>query len=429
MLRKRSRGVSAAASEILGEGKLRERELEGERLALMPYVTLAAILPLGFSPDQKAPVSRGDRSRQPALCRGRVSFSATTHAMNLPVNPPLPPMLARLQRELPGDALYEPKWDGFRCLAFCEEGDVDLRSRNDRPLARYFPELVEALVVALPEQRIVLDGEVMVATPDGFDFTALLGRLHPAKSRIERLSRETPASFVAFDVLACADEDFRGLPFAERRAHLERVFAATGAPLFLTPITSDSRAAARWLDVRNGIDGVVARDPAGVYRPGERALVKVKRERTADCVVAGFRLFEDRPLPSSLLLGVYDDAGDLSHVGLASSFAEAQRPGLLETLSPLAIPLERHPWRNGFLLGGSPMGRMKGAAGRWTPEMRLDWIPLEPTLVCEVAYEHLDDDRFRHPARFRRFRPDRDARSCTFDQFERSEGAAHILAA
>jgi ATP-dependent DNA ligase len=343
--------------------------------------------------------------------------------MNLPVRPPVAPVLAGLARELPEGMLYEPKWDWFRCLAFCDEGEIDLRSRNDRPLARYFPEVVDGLA-RLPERRLVLDGELVVRADGTFDFTALLARLHPAASRVERLSRETPGCFVAFDVLARGDDDLRRVPFAERRAQLEQLFEGVRAPLALTPVTGDSQTAAQWLRAGRGIDGVVAKDPRGVYREGERALVKVKQERTADCVVAGFRLFEDRPLPSSLLLGVYDDSGILCHVGLASSFTEAERPRLLETLAPLAIPLEQHPWRDGFLLGGSPMGRMAGAAARWTPDMRLDWIPLEPTLVCEVVYDHLDVDRFRHPARFRRFRPDRDPRSCTFGQFSDAEVVA-----
>jgi ATP-dependent DNA ligase len=371
-------------------------------------------------------------TRRPLTAPGTLTrtrpFSATTDAMSLPVTPPLPPMLARLARELPPDLLYEPKWDGFRCIAFCDNGEIDLRSRNDRPLARYFPELVSAFE-RLPERRIVLDGELVVPAAGGFDFTALLSRLHPAQSRVERLTRETPAWFIAFDVLAHGDEDLSGLPFGERRRRLEELLRAAGAPLILTPITGDAKLAERWLRLGRGVDGVVAKDPGAAYRPGERALVKVKHERTADCVVAGFRLFEDRPLPSSLLLGLYDRAGELRHVGLASSFAEAQRPQLLDTLSPLAVPLEQHPWKDGFLVEGSPMGRMKGAAARWTPEMGLDWIPVAPSLVSEVAYDHLDGDRFRHPARFRRFRPDREPRSCTFEQFHTEPAASSVIAA
>jgi ATP-dependent DNA ligase len=348
--------------------------------------------------------------------------------VDLPVSPPVAPMLARLARELPADLLYEPKWDGFRCVVFRDGGEIDIRSRHDRPLSRYFPELVDAFA-ALPEPRFVLDGEAVVPADGGFDFTALLARLHPAASRVERLRLETPAAFIAFDILARAEEDLRDRPFVRRRAELERLLAGAPAPLHVTPMTADAEEAAHWLDVRSGIDGVVARDPHLPYRPGERALVKVKRERTADCVVAGFRLFEDRPLPSSLLLGLYDATGALRHVGLASSFAEAERQKLLEAVAPLATPLDEHPWRDGFLLEGSRMGRMKGAAAKWTPAMGLDWVPVTPRLVCEVAYDHLDGDRFRHPARFRRFRPDRDAASCTFEQFEASEAGVHVLAA
>jgi ATP-dependent DNA ligase len=348
--------------------------------------------------------------------------------VNLAVSPPVAPMLARLVRELPSDLLYEPKWDGFRCLVFRDGDEIDIRSRHDRPLARYFPELVAAFA-ALPEPRFVLDGELVVPTPNGFDFNALLARLHPAASRVERLSRETPAAFIAFDILARRGEDFRHLPFLRRRAELERLMAGARAPLYVTPMTTEADEAARWLELGNGIDGVVARDPYVRYRPGERALLKVKRERTADCVVAGFRLFEDRRLPSSLLLGVYDRHGRLRHIGVASSFAERERRNLLETLAPLVVSLREHPWRYGFLVEGSRMGRMKGAAAKWTPEMGLDWVPVAPSLVCEVTYDHLDEDRFRHPARFRRFRPDRDAASCTFEQFEAHDSGVSVLAA
>ncbi len=339
--------------------------------------------------------------------------------MHLPVLPPLPPMLARLARELPADGfLYEPKWDGFRCLAFRDGGEVDLRSRHDRPLARYFPELVEALST-LARERIVLDGEIIVAGPNGFDFAALLARLHPAASRVARLAGETPATFVAFDLLALDAEDVRRRPFRERRAALEEALAGVRPPLALTPVTEDTGTAARWLQGRHdGIDGVVAKDASGAYEPGIRALVKVKTERTADCVVAGFRLHEDRPLPSSLLLGLYDDEGALRHVGIAASFGERLRESLLADLGPLATSLEGHPWARGFLTAGSRMGRLKGAAARWVPEMGLDWVPVRPERVCEVSYDRVDRDRFRHPARFRRWRPDREPRSCTFEQLE-----------
>ncbi len=338
--------------------------------------------------------------------------------MPLPVTPPVVPMLARLAPELPADGwLYEPKWDGFRALAFRDGSDVDLRSRHDRALARYFPELVEALL-ALPEERLALDGEIVVLSDDGFDFPALLNRIHPARSRVELLRAETPASFVAFDLLASGDDDLRALAFADRRERLEEVLRPARPPLHLTPLTRDRAVAAEWLERFQGagIDGVIAKPPELDYRPGERAMVKVKTERTADCVVAGFRWLTDRPLPSSLLLGLYDDRGALQHVGVATSFTETRRRELLEELAPLAVRLRGHPWEHGFLVGGSRVGRLKGAAGRWTPDMPQDWVPLAPVRVCEVAYNQLDRDRFRHPASFRRWRPDREPRSCTFEQ-------------
>jgi ATP-dependent DNA ligase len=330
-------------------------------------------------------------------------------------------MLARLERELPRDGyLYEPKWDGFRCLAFRDGDELDLRSRNHRPLARYFPELVEALL-ALPARVFVLDGEILAARDGRFDFAALLARLHPASSRVERLRRETPASFVAFDLLAHGGEDLRGRPFAERRRLLALLLAAASPPLYLTPLTADREQAARWLERYEGagIDGVVAKHRELRYEPGRREMVKVKRERTADCVVAGFRWLVDRPLPSSLLLGLFGEDSSLRHVGIASSFSETRRRTLLEELRPHVTPLAGHPWEHGFLLAGSPTGRLPGAAGRWAPEeMEQDWTPVVPELVCEVAFEQVDDYRFRHPARFLRWRPDRDPSSCGLDQLE-----------
>ena len=320
-------------------------------------------------------------------------------------------MLARLARELPRDGyVYEPKWDGFRCLVFRDGDDVDLRSRNQRPLGRYFPELVSALR-ELPVERFVLDGEIVAA-----DFKSLLRRLHPAASRVDRLSVETPASFVAFDLLLSGADDVRARPFLERRRLLEQLFARAKPPLALTEVTDDERRASVWLDARNGIDGVVAKHRDLRYEPGARAMVKVKRERTADCVVAGFRWLADRPLPSSLLLGLYDDVGALHHIGIASSFAHARRRRLLEEIGPHVVELEAHPWEHGFLLGGGPTGKLPGAAGRWEPGMTQEWVPLAPLLVCEVAFDQVDGHRLRHPARFRRWRPDRDAGTCSLAQ-------------
>jgi ATP-dependent DNA ligase len=335
------------------------------------------------------------------------------------IAPPIRPMLARLARELPADGyLYEPKWDGFRCLVFRSGDHVDLRSRNDRPLARYFPEIVEGLR-ALTESRFVLDGEIVVTSPRGFDFATLLSRLHPARSRVERLRIEAPATMIGFDLLAL-DEDLRDRPFSTRREALSRLLGAGDAAVVATPITDDVGVAAAWLErfQGGGADGVVAKHRELRYVEGAREMVKVKRELTAECVVAGARLLADRPVLSSLLLGVYDDEARLQHVGVCTQFAEDQRRQLLVELEPLVVPLAGHPWERGFLLEGSPIGRLKGAAARWSPEeMELDWVPLNPTRVCEVGYDHFDRDRLRHPARFVRWRPDRDPLSCTFDQF------------
>jgi ATP-dependent DNA ligase len=329
-------------------------------------------------------------------------------------------MLGRLVRELPaGNFSYEPKWDGFRCLVFRARDRIDLRSRNDRPLARYFPEVVAALG-ALEHDCLVLDGEILVPGDSGYDFGALMARLHPVASRVQRLSSLTPATLVAFDALACDGDDLRQEPFSRRRALLERVLGSLSesASVSLTPSTSDPQTAHGWLHGREpGVDGVMAKERSLAYREGERAMLKVKLERTLEAVVAGFRLLADRPLPSSLLLGLYDEDGRLQHIGVAGSFSERLRRDLLEELEPLMVPLGGHPWEHGFLLEGGPIGRLKGAAGRWAPqEMSLDWIPVAPVQVAEVSYDHIDARRLRHPARFRRWRPDREPGSCTFAQ-------------
>jgi ATP-dependent DNA ligase len=348
--------------------------------------------------------------------------------MDLPVLPPLTPMLGRLARELPHDGfVYEPKWDGFRALAFRDGDEIEIRSRHDRPLARYFPELVSGLRSLAPD-RFVLDGEILVTGANGFDFPALMARLHPAASRVERLRRETPALFVGFDLLALGDEDVRERAFADRRSLLSGLLATAAPPIVLTPLTDDPAIAAEWLASEGrGVDGIMAKHPRLAYRSGVRAMVKVKRERTAECVVAGFRWLAERPLPSSLLLGLYDGEGDLQHVGVASSFGGRERRELLAELEPIVAPLEGHPWEGGFLLAGGPTGRLKGAAGRWTPEMTRDWVPVAPLRVAEVGYDQLDGHRFRHPARFLRWRRDRDPRSCGFDQLEGAGDSSELL--
>jgi ATP-dependent DNA ligase len=353
---------------------------------------------------------------------GPVDIAGTRAEM--PVRPPVEPMLGRLARELPaGPYVYEPKWDGFRCLAFRDGLEVDLRSRNQRMLARYFPELVAGLR-SLAADRFVLDGEIVALQSGGFDFSTLMARLHPAASRVARLAGGTPASFVAFDVLAAGEEDLRTRPFSERRDRLEALLEGALPPISLTPATESVEVAREWLERFQGagIDGVMAKEAAAPYQSGMRAMVKVKRERTADCVVAGMRGTVDaegRPVVSALLLGLYDDAGELHHVGVASAFATARRRELVDELEPLVVPLAGHPWQHGFLLGGGHLGRLRGTAGRWRPgEREQDWVPLAPERVCEVSYDQADTDRFRHPARFERWRPDRDPRSCTLAQLE-----------
>ena len=328
-------------------------------------------------------------------------------------------MLARLAREIPrGDYLYEPKWDGFRALVFRDRDDVDIRSRHDRPLARYFPELVGAFR-ALARDALVVDGESVIVGPAGFDFAAVMLRLHPSASRVERLARETPASFIAFDLLAEGDTDLRERAFGERRARLERVLAAAPAAMRLSPATREPRVALEWLAraTGGGADGIVAKPLGEPYRAGTRAMTKVKTERTADCVVGGMRLLADGASLGSLVLGLYDDAGAFRHVGVIVSFSDAVRRELPRTLAALVVDLAGHPWAGGFGIGRSPVGRLGGSAGRWDPATMVpDWIPLRPELVVEVAYDTLDGERFRHPARFRRWRPDREPRSCGFDQ-------------
>jgi ATP-dependent DNA ligase len=333
----------------------------------------------------------------------------------VPLQPPLEPMLARLERSLPtGPGLsYEPKWDGLRCLAFSSAGEVVLRSRNDRPLTRYFPEVV-AGVLALGD--VVLDGELLAQVDGRSSFPALMARLHPAPSRVERLARETPACFVVFDVLAVGEDDLTGLPFAGRRDRLTALLVDAPPGLAVTPQTTDARVADGWLHAPggSGIDGVVVKPDDLLYAPGRRAMTKVKLLRTADCVVAGLRVHADGGV-GSLLLGVYDGEV-LHHVGVCSAFARARRAELRRELAPLVRELPGHPWESGFGLEGGALGRLRGTAGRWTPDLPRDWVPVRPERVAEVSYDHLEGWRFRHPARFVRWRPDRAARSCTVEQ-------------
>jgi ATP-dependent DNA ligase len=337
--------------------------------------------------------------------------------MPLPVTPPLEPMLARLERTLPqGDGLsYEPKWDGFRCLAFVADGEPQLYSRHDRPLTRYFPEVVAGLRSLGPA---VLDGELVLHVDGRADFPALMARLHPAASRVARLARETPASYVAFDLLAVGGEDLREAGFGVRRERLAALLSPPPPQVALTPQTADAHVAAGWLQTTSGsgIDGVVVKRSDLRYEPGRRSMVKVKHLRTADCVVAGLRVHPDGGV-GSLLLGAYDRAA-LRHVGVVSSLAKGARSALRDELAPLVTDLAAHPWAQGFGLEGGALGRLKGTAGRWTPDMERDWVPVRPERVAEVSYDHVEGWRFRHPARFVRWRPDRDPRSCTTEQLQ-----------
>ncbi len=338
-------------------------------------------------------------------------------------------MLAKAADGLPdGDGwLYEPKWDGFRALVFRDGDEVYVQSRDLKPLNRYFPELEAPLRAALPE-RCILDGEVVIAGDGGLQFEALLLRIHPAESRVRMLAEHSPASFVAWDLLALGDEDLRNVPQGERRARLEAALAGAAPPIHLTPATTDIALAADWFDRFEGagLDGVVAKRLDGVYQPGKRAMIKVKHQRTADCVVAGFRWHKNGPGThvGSLLLGLYDDAGKLHHVGVTSSFSWDRRASLLTELEPLrADAVEGHPW--GEWAEWAAMGaadasgqRLPGATSRWNRGKDLSWEPLRAERVCEVGYDHLQGDRFRHATTFLRWRPDKRPEDCRYDQLE-----------
>ena len=340
-------------------------------------------------------------------------------SVQLPVMPPVGPMLAKSVKAIPqGDFLYEPKWDGFRCIAFRDGDEVELTSRGEKPLTRYFPEVVEALKATLP-LRVVVDGEIVIATGDRLDFEALLQRIHPAKSRVDRLAAETPASFVAFDLLAVDDEFMMATPFAARRARLEQVMATASAPVFLTPSTDDMDVARQWFEQFEGagLDGVVAKPADGSYQPDVRAMSKIKHERTADCVIAGYRWHKSGPVVGSLLLGLYDDDGSLQHVGVTASFTMKRRAELVEELSTYAVEdASGHPWAAWAEAEAHGKDRLPGAVSRWNAKKDLSWVPLRPDLVVEVAYDHMEGTRFRHTAQWRRWRPDREPASCTYEQ-------------
>ncbi|MFJ8933671.1 ATP-dependent DNA ligase [Streptomyces sp. NPDC102364] len=341
--------------------------------------------------------------------------------MDLPVMPPVKPMLAKSAAKIPEGMHYEAKWDGFRAIVFRDGPEIELTSRTTKSLTRYFPELVAALAERLPE-RCVLDGEIVIARDGRLDFDALTERIHPAASRVKTLAERTPASFVAFDVLALGSESTVELPLSDRRPLLEQALADASAPLHLAPATTSAELAQTWFEQYEGagLDGVVAKPLTLRYRQDERVMLKIKHERTADCVVAGYRFHKSGPVVGSLLLGLYDDEGALQHVGVCAAFTMKRRTELVAELEPLRMEnTEGHPWAAWTDEAAHEGRRMPGATSRWTGKKDLSWIPLRPELVAEVAYEHMENGaRFRHTARFRRWRPDRAPESCTYAQLE-----------
>jgi ATP-dependent DNA ligase len=340
--------------------------------------------------------------------------------MQLPIMPPVAPMLAKSVSEIPtGNLSYEPKWDGFRSIIFRDGDEVEIGSRNERPMTRYFPEVVEAIKQNLPE-RCVIDGEIIVVVGDRLEFEVLQQRIHPAASRVKLLSEQTPARFVTFDLLAVDETDYTTQPFEQRRVALEQVLAGASAPIHLTPATRDHDVAVQWFSQFEGagLDGVVAKPLAGTYQPDKRTMFKIKHARTADCVVAGYRIHKSGPDSiGSLLLGLYTDSGELASVGVIGAFPAARRKELFAELQPLVTTFDDHPWAWAKQEEGTRTPR-SSEFSRWNAKKDLSFIPLRPELVVEVRYEHMEGDRFRHTAQFNRWRPDRDPRSCTYEQLE-----------
>lgn len=350
--------------------------------------------------------------------------------MQLPVMPPVRPMLAKSVKGIPdpgafeGGLSFEPKWDGFRCLVFRDGDEVVLASRSTKELTRYFPELVEALKANVP-QRCVLDGEIFIALGDRLDFDSLSNRIHPADSRVKLLAVETPASFVAFDLLAVGDVSLKDEPFSVRRTRLEEALSPAQAPVHVTRTTTDPVEAGDWFNRFEGagLDGVVAKPLGKPYVENGRAMLKIKHARTADVVVAGYRLHKTstatRPLLGSMLLGLYADSGDLQHVGVAASFSDSRRAELIDELAPLVMDdLTKHPWGRWQDEDAHADSRLPGGQSRWSGGKDLSFTPLAPTRVAEVGYEHMEGDRFRHTAQFKRWRPDREPESCGYAQLE-----------
>ncbi len=341
--------------------------------------------------------------------------------VDLPVMPPVKPMLAKPQPKIPAGKLYEPKWDGFRSIIFRDGDEVEIGSRNERPMTRYFPEVVEAVLANFPE-RAVIDGEIVVLDRENntLDFEVLQQRIHPAASRVTKLSQETPASFVAFDLLALGDEDLTERPFAERRARLEEALAKAAPPVHVTPLTDDHALAQQWFEQFEGagLDGLIAKDPAVTYQPDKRVMTKIKHERTCDAVVAGYRVHKSGPdAIGSLLLGLYDDRGVLASVGVIGAFPMERRRELFAEMQELVTSFDEHPWAWAKQEEGERTPR-KGEGSRWNNGKDLSFVPLRPERVVEVRYDYMEGVRFRHTAQFVRWRPDRTPESCTYEQLE-----------
>jgi ATP-dependent DNA ligase len=352
----------------------------------------------------------------------RGAGSRQTGRVHLPVMPPVAPMLAKPIGDIPAGQLYEPKWDGFRSIIFRDGDEVEIGSRNERPMTRYFPEIVEAVLAEFPE-RAVVDGEIVVADTgrNTLDFEALQQRIHPAASRVKLLSEQTPASFIAFDLLALGDDDLTGQPLEDRRAALERAFADASPPVHLTPVTRDLDTARKWFEQFEGagLDGLIAKKLDLRYEPDKRVMSKIKHERTADCVVAGYRVHKSGPdALGSLLLGLFDDRGVLNSVGVVGALPMATRRSLFTELQPLVTTFDEHPWNWAAHEQGERTPR-KNETSRWNAGKDLSFVPLRPERVVEVRYDYMEGDRFRHTAQFVRWRPDRDPESCTYDQLER----------
>ncbi|WP_163504810.1 ATP-dependent DNA ligase [Fodinicola acaciae] len=341
--------------------------------------------------------------------------------MQLPVMPPVKPMLAKSVATIPPGMQYEAKWDGFRALVYVDGDEVEIGSRNTRPLTRYFPEVVELAKAQLPS-RCVVDGEIVIATGDRLDFEALLQRVHPAESRVRLLAERIPASLVVFDILALGDDDLTERPLSERRSILVDALSGVKPPVHVAPATTDIKVASRWFEQYEGagLDGVVAKPLDVPYQPDARTMFKIKHVRTADCVVAGFRWHKSGPVVGSLLLGLHNSNGELQHVGVSASFPMKRRRELVDELEPYRVDsLDGHPWASWAEAEAHEASRLPGAVSRWNSAKDLSWVPLRPELVVEVGYDHMEGTRFRHTTQFKRWRPDREPRSCGYEQLER----------